>query len=109
VDLLEPVTGEFGGIGVHAPRRPPEGLLQTLPALDHPGTPALKDPQPGAGVSAAEERETPVERVVVPGGPFGGGQDGVQILVAGVGELINDPGATATSARRGRRRGDESA
>ena len=71
-------------------------LAVRLQPFGQPGTPTFEDTEAGLGVGLREEREPDVEVVVLPGRGAGGGQNGLEVLLALGGQLVDDP----TSAER---------
>src|SRR5690349_3309364 len=103
LDGLHAVTLELHRVAVHLLLGLLQLVLDPVEPLLETAAPALQDPQPGADVGAAEEREPYVEVVVLPRGRPDVGHQPLELLVAGRGELVDDPLAAARRARLGRR------
>ena len=103
LDGLHAVPLELHRVAVHLLLGLLQLVLDPVEPLLEPAAPALQDPQPGADVGAAEEREPDVEVVVLPRGRSDVGHQPLELLDAGRGELVDDPLAAARRARLGRR------
>src|SRR5690606_11406708 len=105
LDLLEPEAPQLQRIFVEPRTRVRRGLAVRLEALGQPGAPALEHAEAGLGVGLREARAPHVEVVVLPGGRAGAGQDRLEVLLALVGQLVDDA-APSEGLRLGGASGD---
>ena len=106
LDRLDPVPLKLCGIPVDLGLRALEVGLDPGQSFLEPGTATLEHPEPDLHVGAPEEREPDVEVVVLPRGGTDLRHQALELVVPGVGDLVDDAGP-ARDRGGGRRLLDE--